>query len=103
MNSSEYVRDLLLDSYLNMSLEMTQVAIPVGSSIPSIYSTVELEGNNLFDLLALSIWTNIASSFIEGEETFQVMMESGCFDIADLTPGETLFNNSFGNRDIIWM
>jgi hypothetical protein len=39
----------------------------------------------------------------EEDETFQVMMESGCFELADLTSGEVLFNNSFGNRDIIWM
>jgi hypothetical protein len=39
-----FINFRLLDSYLNMTYELSQVAVPVGTSMPSIYSTLELEG-----------------------------------------------------------
>lgn len=80
MSCSTYARERLLDGFLQLTLDLSQIAMPTGAH-PSFYSCDQEQD----------------------EDMSSALLESGCYDVHDNTPGEVLFNQSLANRDIEWM
>ena len=80
MSCSNYARERLLDGFIQMALDINQIAAPT-SAHPSFYSVDQAQD----------------------EDRCQALLESGCYDLHDNTPSEILFQQSLANRDIEWM